>query len=792
MVRKALVQSWLQAITKPQSRKASPFAQTSTTPSTIGAEHEFVVDPELPEIPSAEPIEASAPDPMSAPISATESPTESEIRPAVEHHPPSLPSDEDTASDDSPPDTRSRTLTWQALPELTAIPEDIPEDMIETSAPPQPSSKASPPNKRRPNRSQTRRKFKAKLARTSQATAQGLAKVGGVAKAQTTAISGRMGRTIAQHRWTMVSLLLLLLAAGTGATALWWLSRIPPAPDCRKISAWSADSERLYCAQVAAQTGDPKAILQGIELVKGWNPDHPLYHQGQQSLEQWSTALMGLARNQLNQGDLDGAIKLAQEIPPSSPRYDEVKKTMSLWEADRNRGQRLYEQILAALKKQAWNEASRLLTKLSLISDPHWQNQLLAVRHRIEDEKSAGLSLRQAQAFAQKNPLQTWGQAIALTDPINRQTFVWQSAIAEIQKWRDAVFQLAAEKVLNKDVPAALALVKSVPSNIEFSPEDRNLMRLVYASEVDRSTAMQRPLLEQLGQLMIASQLVQQINTKSRFAPAAKALQPRLILQAEDAFQVTIASSLANIGQLSFLQGAIDQAQKIAPKRPRRIEAQTLIAQWRKDVERIQDNPILIQAQQIAQTGQIPALQQAIGLLSQIAPGRALRSQAQAQIQTWVAQIQTLEDQPILAQARAQAKSGQLSQAIQTASRIAPGRALYNDAQRDIDNWADQIQAIADRATLDRATGLAAEGSLSRAIDLASQINSRSMRAEARQAIAQWKVERDQILRSRAADSNPEPPAPDNRYSGDGRNPSSGDNSPSPAPSDSGTDPSPP
>ncbi|MGI0491162.1 hypothetical protein ACN4EG_05075 [Alkalinema pantanalense CENA528] len=667
------------------------------------------------------------------------------------------------------------------------------------ASPPQPVSAST-----RSRRSVTQQ-AKRKLQRAGQASLnqvkRGSAWVGQTTKAQAQIAYTQVTRTIVQHRWAAIVITIFVLVAGTGTAAIWWLSRIPPVPECSQISGWSADAERLYCAQVAAQSGKPEDIRQGINLVKHWSSDHPLYAQGQRSLEQWSNSLLGLAREKLNQGDLDGAIRVAQEIPESSPLYGDVKDSIQRWQSERNRGQKLYDRILAALKQQSWNESSDLLAKLTLVDDPKWQNRLSDIRKQIDDEKLAGYYLKQAQAFIKGQPVENWGQAIALTDPINRKTFVWQTALKEIQGWRDQVFKLAAQKLAQKDIATASRLIQSIPQNIELTAAHQDLVVLVRASELDGTAIHRQPLLQQLGQITLASFALQRIDRKSPFSAQAGALQPRLEMQAEDAFQVTLAQSLANFGQVPMLQAAIGQIQQVAPKRPRRVEAQTYLAQWRKDVERLEDRPILVQAQQLAQAGTVEQLRQAVLLAAQILPKRALRSDAQMQISNWNTQIQTLEDRPILVQARAQSQSGQLGQAIKTASRIVPKRALYPEAQKEIANWADQLQAIADRATLDRATGLAAEGYLSRAIELASQVSSRSVSPEAQGAIQQWSRERAEIRRRQEArpaesaeSSDPTDSAPSPAPSNFDESAQSGNDSESAEswPSDASTDPSPP
>jgi len=93
---------------------------------------------------------------------------------------------------------------------------------------------------------------------------------------------------------------------------------------------------------------------------------------------------------------------------------------------------------------------------------------------------------------------------------------------------------------------------------------------------------------------------------------------------------------------------------------------------------------------------------------------------------------------------------------MQTAKRVASGRALYAQARREMGGWGDQLQAINDRAIMDRAAALAAKGNLTQAIDTASEVSSSSVMGEARSSIFQWSIERESIRRSQA----PAPPEP--------------------------------
>ena len=304
-----------------------------------------------------------------------------------------------------------------------------------------------------------------------------------------------------------------------------------------------------------------------------------------------------------------------------------------------------------------------------------------------------------------------------------------------------------------KNSTLANTLITSIPSNIALTPEQTQFVQLAQAQDAlgqDGRDAV--PLLQQMGRLVLANQLLAQIPGNSRFGKDAAVLRPKLDERSDDMVQLETARTMANFGTLPLLQSAIAQAEQIGPKRPSRVMAQTFVAQWRKSVERLEDAPLIAQGEKLAKLGTIEQLNAAATLMDKIDKGRSLYPEAQRQKNGWIAQAQIIEDQPILRLAKSQADSGQLSQAIQTARKIASTRALYADAQRSIGGWGDQLQAIADRATLERAAALAAQGSLSQAIDTASGVSSGAVSREAQSSISQWSSERATIRRSRSAD----------------------------------------
>lgn len=595
---------------------------------------------------------------------------------------------------------------------------------------------------------------------------RGVAKVGKRTAKTASSVSQvavrRMGTLAKAWKWQLIWLGILGVFGGTGAIALWWLSSAPPAVDCKTVTLQSLESEQLFCAQQAAQSGSAEQLIASINLVKNWTAEHPLYGQSRPLLQDWSNALLILARDRVAQRDIQGAVNLAKQIPQTSPAYKDAQVAIDRWLAEYRRGEAIYAKIIDALKQQSWDKASAQMAQLALVNDPGWQERLGEIREQETQEKKAWKALVDARNFAKANPPAQWGQAIAMTNPIDRKTFVWNLlANQEVLRWRNTVFSLAIVQFDQQNIPAASALVNSIPATVQLTTANQDLIRLVRAREIETVKEYRAPGLERIVPLIAATQMLKQIDAQSPFAARAKTLIPRFEQKVQNLMQLNVASSVANLQQIPMLQFAIAQAESIPLKHPGRLHAQTLLAQWRKELESMQDRPLLDQAQQAAKSGKIDNLKSAVAMAKLVKPKRSLRIEAQTNIADWTNQIQIIEDRPILNNAKAIASTGQLWQAINVASNIRSGRALYNEAQGLIGEWSYEIQLAEDRAILADANRLASQGYLTRAINVASGITpGRPLYGEARGAIGQWVAERAEIWRQREAAPSYDAPAP--------------------------------
>ncbi len=210
-------------------------------------------------------------------------------------------------------------------------------------------------------------------------------------------------------------------------------------------------------------------------------------------------------------------------------------------------------------------------------------------------------------------------------------------------------------------------------------------------------------------------------------------------LEIQDVGYLDQAKELASGGDMNDLAAAVNEASKIPSGNPRYNEARQEIARWQDTIQTVEDRPILDRADQLAEGGSVNALQAAIDEVSRIGRKRSLSSDADQRIADWSDRIHRIQDQPKLDRARQMASQGDLAGAIATANQIGSKRSLYGDAQADIRDWNDRLEMSEDQPRLEQARALAQQGDLAGAIATAQQIPSnRNLYNEAQNDIQSW------------------------------------------------------
>ncbi len=579
------------------------------------------------------------------------------------------------------------------------------------------------------------------------------------------------GRQLKPWAWIWPGLWVVLLT-GSGLFCGWallWLTRIPPLPDCDQITPFHSARDMLYCAKAQARTGEPNNLVQSVLLTVNWPKADANYPEAQEIMKDSSEQILVLANRWAQSGKLEDAVKLAGEIPPSSPLRKPAQAMIYEWQQDWGRGEAIEADIRTALAAQDWAGAKGQLQGLKALKSNYWLTTRFNFwHHQISLEQQAWEQLLAARNLAAQGSPEALQQAIVLARQLDLRSQVWATAEQEVNQWSQTLLQAGLDQWHAGNPEAALALVSVVPPSPNLTPAAADLLRLSQAqrlaAQVSQDGEAIVPRYGHLLNLMEAIAAVNQIPGDSAFASAGQTSLATWQAQLEDLQRLKFGSMVAKLGQTLTYQWAMHQAQQVEPGRPRRIQGQTLLADWRLSLQRIEDRPTLLQARAMAQPGTIPALQAAIAKAGEVELGRALRVEAQTLISAWQGEIQTIEDRPILEAAVALANQGKLPEAIAEARKIQANRALHSRAQTLIQDWTTTIQIAEDQPILDKAKNLAYVGSLTAAINLASQIApGRALYDEARSAITLWKAERAYIWSIWEAEgrSTPANPTPD-------------------------------
>ncbi|MBF2080098.1 MAG: hypothetical protein IGR76_16670 [Synechococcales cyanobacterium T60_A2020_003] len=498
-------------------------------------------------------------------------------------------------------------------------------------------------------------------------------------------------------QWLLFALGLCAAVSSLAVGAFLWLMSIPPASDCNNISTFSPDRERLYCAQQSAASGDLPELLDGIEMLDEWTPEHPLYYEAQDWLGEWSDAVLAIARTKMYDRDIEGAIELAQQIPPSSPTYEEAQATLSEWQAIWDSGKYLYDKARMAIRDKNWESASQYILALEKSKDSYWRlDQTAALTQQMQAEKQAQANLTRARAQAKAGSPEALRTAVSTVSKIDRSTHTWWEAQADMNQWSEALLVVGLQKWQAGQLDDAIAIGNLVASNPNLKGTGTDLAKLAQARKHAFSSGSNWTATpKHLWNLMEAMALARQIQPTSKYYAQAQESLQSWELQLQDLTKLQAAQVAADLGQKPMLTYAIAQAQQVEAGRPRRLQSQTLIAHWNREVERMEDEPHLVQAQRLAQQGTVSGLKAAIAEASKVHLGHQLRPEAQGLIFSWNQEIQSIEDRPILNQAYTLARQGDLSGAIAQAGKIRSGRALYREAQGAIASWQAEIQAAA-------------------------------------------------------------------------------------------------
>jgi soluble cytochrome b562 len=509
------------------------------------------------------------------------------------------------------------------------------------------------------------------------------------------------------------------------------LLRLPSLPNCPAIFWPTASASlRLYCAQLAADKRTPKDLLYAISLVKDLPQDHPLRPEIDHNIEVWSNEMLELGEASFQAGDLKQAIETAQKIPADSSAHQLVDPKIEQWQATWDKAEDIYKQAETALKDQDLRQAFRTATQLLGIGNQYWENtKYRELNDLITTTRLDSNKIDKAKGLSDQGGLTNLLAAIKLMEEIKPESRLFSRAQEMIARFGRDMLDLADAALDRRDYDQALRITSQIPSKANLQAEIRDFNMIAEAqSQAWNGT---------VSDLETAIVAVQRINRDRPLYGKAQQLISSWQAEIKDVTVLDRAKQIAQPGAESDLTAAIAEAQRIPFGNPLREQAEKSIQQWQRQIETAADQPYLDRAEQLASSGD---LQAAIGEASRISPGRALYDQAGRRIDDWTSQMQRLQDQPQLDRARQLAEGGDLNGAIQVARQIGSGRALTQVARADIDRWSDQLQQSQDQPRLEQARQLAAQGNFQEAIRQAELIPpDRQLYDQAQAEIQTWR-----------------------------------------------------
>ncbi|WP_190802089.1 chromosome segregation ATPase [Leptolyngbya sp. FACHB-261] len=548
-----------------------------------------------------------------------------------------------------------------------------------------------------------------------------------------------------QLSWFQWGLVGLLVTSTMGVASVILLLQMPALPDCL-TARWplASGGQKLYCAGALARQDTLDALKQAIALADSLPKDHPLRNEAERSINNWSRQVLKLADDLYQSGELDQAIEATTMIPRSSQAYGQVGVAVARWQSEWRRAEGIYQEAQSSLRQQQWREAALSANRLLGVDNEYWRvTRFDALRAEIDLERQASVALDAAEAKASSGRLDDLLAAIELARKVPMERYARSRAQSQISLWTRAILDIAQARLDKRDLDGALAAASKVPADSSLREEAADFMVLARAYEPTWSDTAEG-LREAIAQ-------VRKMATDRPLFYKAQDLATRWQDEIADLEILDKARETARPGTVTALQSAIAQAGNLSAARPRWEQAQNLMRGWQQRIEKIEDSPYLDQARTIARQGTVEAYYAAMSTAAQIPPGRALYDEAQKQIEAWRDQIETIQDQPFLDRAEQYADQGNLREAIAEASRISSDRSLHRQARRRVRVWQAELDGFAD---LQQAIEVSAPGTadaLSQAIQLASPLtNSGTYGSQAKSQIDVWSARLLAIARSQA------------------------------------------
>ncbi|MGK7931150.1 MAG: chromosome segregation ATPase [Microcystaceae cyanobacterium] len=548
------------------------------------------------------------------------------------------------------------------------------------------------------------------------------------------------------NAWQFWAILIILFSGGAGFVATNALLRLPKTPQCARIF-WpvASASLRFYCAELEAEKGTVEGLLTGIELIEALPADHPLRHQVNENAEEWAEQILVLAEENFQTGKIEEAIETVQQIPEKSQAYALVEEKIAEWRETWQNAETIYGEIEEELREWNWNLAFRYAVKLLAIDNKYWATTKYdETINNIQLARSESRQLDDAFDVLKRGGIDNWLKAVEVADKVSSESYTYRKAQEVISEAKTKITDYVEELVTKRDWNTLANVTNRLPNSLNLEDQQLLTWRTFASAGLDAD-------LGSVQGLEAAIATISEIEADHPRYAQAQTLMNRWTVEIEDVTNLAQARDIARGGGLENLKNAISQANLVGSGNPRYKEARTEIQDWNRQIQIIEDQPILDQARALATGGDLNDLRSAIAQANLIGSNRVLHQEARGEIRRWREKIQRQEDQPILDQAIALGNIKDYQAAISTAQRIGRGRVLYSKAQSHTQGWRKEIQA---QQQLQRAYAMARSKSpeaLLNAMEIAQRVpENTDMSGQRLAALNRWSYQVLNVAQQRA------------------------------------------
>jgi hypothetical protein len=524
------------------------------------------------------------------------------------------------------------------------------------------------------------------------------------------------------RRWWLTSFVLVGCGMASGTLGVFLLLRQPPKPQCSQVFwPFASGSLRLYCAQEGAQKRTLEDLFQAISLVDGLSQDHPLRPLINRWVEIWSKQALDLAEEEFDRGNLDRAIYFAEKIPAQTTAHALVEQRIRTWKTVWAKGDGIFKRAEAALKSENWRGAFAIMVGLLAVDNRYWSStQYEALNQRIIVAQKDETQLVQAQRLLEAGGLDNLTKALSLVQSLSEGSIFQKSIRTTVAKISRALVTLAEQALNRRDLDGALNALQQIPREVSFRKEVEDWTEIAQAMSNTWSETVEG-----------YESAIAQLKKLGPDRPLYDKVQEYILKWSADISYVRVleaAHAQAASGSVEDLSTAIEQARQVPSDSAQWKEAQKAIGEWSTSLSNQQDQPILNRADDISAAGDPASLHAAIQQAQQISAGSPLYADAQQRIRDWQSQLGIGASRPNVLPAQPK-QAAQKEEPASSDSSNNSGNSS-NPTEQASDSLLQEAKTLAQK---DTPTALAS------AIETANQIPARSpLRSEAQQVINDW------------------------------------------------------